>query len=291
MHKGFTVIALSSIIAAALLSLRYPASWAIGMGLAGAAYGALSSILHARGLLFVAGASPHVALASAGISSLIVMDAGTAWLVLSLAIGVSIIMAAGYMIERGFNADDAAAFMASLSSTAAVLALYRLSAIGGDVAGLIIGDPLLVGVGELVVLSLSTLAIIIALAVGGWRMIYIGMMREESLLGPTKSLAWSMILYLVLGLATVGMLRIVGYVLEHVLLLLPGIIASQAVSGWRRGLAASAIIGLSASITGLIVAVNFDVSPSGASGAILVLLFLMAHVIRGGAPWRRGGSA
>jgi ABC-type Mn2+/Zn2+ transport system permease subunit len=83
----------------------------------------------------------------------------------------------------------------------------------------------------------------------------------------------------------------VGFVLEHVLLLLPGVIASRLVSGWRRSLAASTAIGLSSAIAGLIVAVNLDVSPSGASGAILVLLFLGVMLLRGGLPWRREGSA
>ena len=280
--RGVAVVAVSALAAAYLLSLKYPLSWILAMSSAGLAYGALSSVLHARGLLFMAGAAPHVALASASVSALFFSGLGLWWLSSSILLGVVIIVTTGYLVYKGLNADIAAGFLVSLSSTIAVLALYRVSVSGGEVIGLIIGDPLLTNPGEALLLLAMAATLLAIFATHGWRLVYLGLLREESLLGTARGLLWDLSLYLVLGVVTVGMLRIVGFVLEHVLLILPGIVASHIVKGWRKGLLTSAVIGLSASIAGLAIAVVLDISPSGASGAILVLLFLYTRILRGG---------
>jgi len=73
---------------------------------------------------------------------------------------------------------------------------------------------------------------------------------------------------------------VVGFVLEHVLLLLPAAIATRLSESSRDVLVASTSVSVMASLVGLYLAVLLDQSPAGVVGLLLLAIYLAVLVLK-----------
>ncbi|WP_148678910.1 metal ABC transporter permease [Aeropyrum pernix] len=264
----------------------YPSEWVFAVAGAGLAYGSLSPTLYSRRLLFLAGAAPHSALAAASLGAVAAALTGVGGAWISLALGLTLIYAAGYSIYRGVDPDTAAALLAGFTASLGIAGLYLAGRTGASISTLVIGDPLLASRTEaLAVLALGVLFLATLLLLGD-RIAYIGVDREDAMLSGTRVWAYDLLLYTMIALSTVGLITVVGFILEHVLLLIPGALILPLTRGSRTAALAGGLAGSAAGVGGLILGGLTGIPPAAASGLILMLTYLVVLLHSG--VWRSG---
>ena len=255
-----------------------PVYWVVAAAAAGLGFGAVSGVVSARRLYFLAGGMPHTALVAvlAGLlASSFIGGSVYAWSVLFASI---FSLFAWLLLRLGVDPERAAAvYVAFASSLAVILAYYVLSGVEvhQSLWAYVLGDPLLVSPADTVFIASVSLAALLAVYT-----IYRGVVIVALDPGFAESVgirAWLYDLASVLLLAVVStaMLRVAGFVLEHVLILVPGIIAARITSSASSALRASILVAVSASLAGLAAGCLLDASPSGAAGLILSLLYIL----------------
>ena len=274
---GLTALA---ILEAFFLSPR----WVAVMLSAALAYGFMSSVVAARRLYFLAGASAHAALLAAvlalPLAALTGLAGEQAW---ALLIGLLLVYAVGYMIHRGVDPDTATAVFVAATASASVLAIYYVLTrfpLEVELWAIVVGDPLLASYREawlaLAIACLTAAAVLLTYR----EQVYVGIDREFSQLSGIRVWAYDLLAFTLLALTTVGLIKVVGFVLEHVLLLLPAAIATRLSTSSRGVLSISVSVSVLASLIGLYLAVLLDQSPAGVVGLLLLSAYLAALLVR-----------
>ena len=265
-------------LATALMAFYVNARWVAVMVSAALAYGFLSSIVAARRLYFLAGASAHSALLAAVLALPLTAITGLlseqGW---ALIVGLILMYAVGYLIYRGVEPDTATAVFVAATASASVLAIYYVLTrfpVEVELWAIIVGDPLLASKEE-AIFALSVAAITVLTTLLTYReQVYVGIDREFARLTGLRVWAYDLLTFTLLALTTVGLIKVVGFVLEHVLLLLPSAIGVRLSRSSRGVLAISACSSLSASLAGLCLAILLDQSPAGVVGLILLSAYV-----------------
>lgn len=265
-------------LATALMAFYVNARWVAVMVSAALAYGFLSSIVAARRLYFLAGASAHSALLAAVLALPLTAITGLlseqGW---ALIVGLVLMYAVGYLIYRGVEPDTATAVFVAATASASVLAIYYVLTrfpVEVELWAIIVGDPLLASREE-AIFALSVAAITVLTTLLTYReQVYVGIDREFARLTGLRVWAYDLLTFTLLALTTVGLIKVVGFVLEHVLLLLPSAIGVRLSRSSRGVLAISACSSLSASLAGLCLAILLDQSPAGVVGLILLSAYV-----------------
>ncbi len=282
MHKLELLLTLLMILLTGSMLLVFEPRWVLVMLSAALAYGSLSSIVSARRLYFLASASPHSALLAAVLSIPLTYSVGFldsyGW---SIVLSITLIYGVGYAIHRGADPDKATATFVSLTASLSVLAIYYILTtypLETDITAIIIGDPLLTRwIDVLYALSIGILSIVFVLLTYREN-VFIGIDRDSARLTGLRTSVYDLLVFTLLALATVGLLRIVGFVLEHVLILLPSAIASSVAVSSRQALYISISSSIIASLSGLYTAVLFNLSPAGTTGLILFIIYLISLI-------------
>lgn len=282
-HIGITFTML--IIAGATLSTLYiNPIWVIVMVSAALAYGSLSPVIAARRLYFLASASPHAALLAAvlGIPLTNTTRIGDEY-VWAIVVGLALIYLAGYMIYRGLDTDTATAVFVAFTASSSVIALYYVLThfpIRTNIWAIIVGDPLLAtsldALYAVVIACLTLTAIVLTCR----EQICIGVDRNYVKLAGVNVRFYDLLAYTLLALTTVALIRIVGFVLEHVLVLLPSAIAITWSRSARNAMLLSINVSLTACILGLYLSIIFNQAPAGITGLILLIIYLAVLVMR-----------
>ena len=278
-----TTMVLMVFIVIAMLVYMNPV-WVIVMASASIAYGFLSPVVASRRLYFLASASPHSALLATIIAIPISMaiPVGNVYLWAAV-IGLLLIYSVGYMIHRGVDPDIATAIYVSFTSSASVIALYYVLTrypIETDLATIVIGDPLLAGWDEAFISVAIAVLSLLFVIVSFCEQVCIGVDRDSTRLSGINTSFYDLLVFTLLGLTTVLLIRIVGFVLEHVLILLPASIAVLVTESARKTLLISVVVSVLAGLTGLYLAVLFDIAPAGATGLVLLLFYIICLVIK-----------
>ncbi|MEB3787317.1 MAG: metal ABC transporter permease [Desulfurococcales archaeon] len=266
------VVALAFIVAGLLLG---PWQWTAVMAGAALLYGSLSPIIYARRLQFLAGASPHAALSAAGIALIVSEVAGTGQYMVQIAVGLGLVLAAGALIRSGRDPDEVASLLAAGGSVVGVASLYAASVLGSTgVMAVVAGDPLLASTVEAAGIAVLG-AVIAGLAYYLAPLAsYIGVDPDDARLAGKRVDLVEAALYSMLGLAAAALITVVGFVVEHVLLLIPGAIAARLTRGSRESILASMEISVIASMTGLLASMEAPIPPAAVAGAILLAVYV-----------------
>ncbi len=257
--------------------------WVIVMASAALAYGSLSPIIASRRLFFLASASPHAALLAAALSIPLAYIVGFGGEYLwAIVIGLGLVYLAGYLIYRGLDADVATALFVAFTSSTSVLALYYVLTsfpVETSIWAIIIGDPLLAGTSDaayaLAIASISVLALTLTCR----EQICIGIDRVYVELTGVNVKLYDLLVYTVLALTTVALIKVVGFVLEHVFVLLPAAIATSVSRSARGAMLLSMNISLIAGLMGLYLSVALGLAPAGVTGIALLSSYIVALTI------------
>jgi len=253
--------------------------WLILIILTSLTYGNLSALVSAKRLYFLASVTPHSALLAV---ILAVITSNTLGLLndylWATVIGCSLLIVVGYLIYRGVNADIITSlYVASTASLSVLLMNYVLTnyKLTYSLWSIILGDPLLTTwMDVLAVAIVALLTEVITLTTIKYH-IYSGVDLDFLKLSRGYGLAYELLFYLLLGISSVALIKVTGFILQHVLILLPAITAARVCSSSRCTYILSIIVSTTAGVLGLVIAILANTSPSGSIGAILISIYLI----------------
>jgi len=253
----------------------------VAMAAASVAFGFISSLIAARRLYFLAGAAPHSALLAATLAVPLAFSLGGSPYGYAVSISIVLIYVAGYMIFRGVESDIATSILVAFAASASVLAVYYVKTsypVAFDVSAIVFGDPLLVTRSE-TLLAAATAALVAVLVLATYvENVYLGVDRDSAVITGLRVWIYDLVFFTLLGLTVAVMVKVVGFILEHVFALLPG--AAVALSSRSSGEALLDSLALSYTAMGLGagLSVATGLAPSGCAGITMLLLYVLAVV-------------
>ncbi|WP_052296929.1 metal ABC transporter solute-binding protein, Zn/Mn family [Pyrolobus fumarii] len=257
--------------------------WFLVVGGASLAFGVLSVVVAARRLYFLAAGLPHSSLLAATLAIPISMVVGGPEYLWAALIAVGMVHAFSVLVEKGIDPDVAASVYVSATASASVAVMYYVLTRFPLQAGLwayILGDPLLVGM-EDVLVALVVAALVGSVVILTYReQVCIGLDPSSVRLAGLRVKLYDVLFISVLAAASVLLLRTVGFVVEHVMILLPGAIASTIARGMWKTLVLGVLVSLTAGIAGLALAITAGVAPAAAIGGLLVGFYVAALAAR-----------
>jgi len=266
------------LVESALLAYFTNTTWFLVMASAAVAYGALSAVIAARRLFFLAGASAHSALLAAVIAIPLTETLGLGsqqlW---SIIVGILLTYTVGYMINRGIKSDIATAVFVSATASISVLAIYYVLtnySLESDIWAIIVGDPLLARWSDALYSTVIALIILMTVVLTFREQVCIGTERDCVALTGLRIKLYDWLFFTLLGLATVALIRTAGFVLEHVLILLPASIALSTSKGSLNVILTSIYVSTVSSLYALYLGVLLNHSPAAIAGIILLTIYL-----------------
>ncbi len=264
-----------------LTLVEYP-KWAMVVLSASLVYGALSTLISARRLYFLSAASAHVSLLAV-LLAIPLSEFALNERIWALTFGLILVYAVGYAIRKGMDEDVATAVLVSFSASLSVIAMYVVLTSYPTSYGLwaiVIGDPLLASWGDVAWVFSIALLTLIATILTYREQITIGLERDCAVLTGIRVELYDLLLYTLLAVATVAMIRVVGFVLEHVLIFLPSTIASLVAKDSKSMLSISVLVSVLSGMLGLQIAVAVNQAPSGVIGLLMFGIFVFLLVKR-----------
>jgi ABC-type Mn2+/Zn2+ transport system permease subunit len=257
--------------------------WFATILIASTMYGFLSPLIYARRLLYLSSASAHIALLAVVLAIPISKIALNSyfWAVM---ISLALMYAIGYTIHRGVDADTATAVFVAFTASLSVIAMYIVLTrypIEADLMGLILGDPLLATLKDVVYLLVVSAITVTSVVLTYREQVYIGLERDCAVISGINVKLYDFVFYTVLGISTVAMIKVVGFVLQHVLILLPSAIAVAIAKNSKGVVLTSVVISVVAGVVGLYLAIITNQAPSGVIGLIMFLIYAFVK-IKGG---------
>ncbi|MEM0086499.1 MAG: metal ABC transporter permease, partial [Zestosphaera sp.] len=196
--------------------------WLLTFTSLGLIFGFLSPVIAARRLYYLSAAAPHSTLFSIALSLIVT---GTSWsnnyYVVAVAVSVLLMFGVSYMVRSGLDPDVATSVFVAGTTASSVLILYYVSVnyrMTYSVNALILGDPLLISYNELVMLSLTSIMTATLVITTFRENVCAGVDIDLLKLSGVKLALYDLVPYFLLGLASVVLLRLVGYVMSHVMI-------------------------------------------------------------------------
>ncbi|MDQ7806849.1 zinc ABC transporter permease AztB [Amycolatopsis sp. A133] len=229
-----------------------------------------------RGMAFIGDAMSHGMLPGVALASLAGVN-----LVLGAAVSAGV-MALGVTVlsrSRRLSQDTTIGllFVGMLATGVIIVSHSRSFAV--DLTGFLFGDVLAVGHGDLVVLALA-LAVVAAVSVLGYRS-FVALSfdtRKAHSLGLRPGLANALLLTLV-TLTIVASFRVVGTLLVFGLLIAPAAAALFWAKRIRTIMLVAALLGILATVAGLLVSWHWGTAAGASIAAGAVLLFFLSALL------------
>lgn len=250
--------------------------WLLTIFFSSLMYGMLSPIVYARRLQFLSAASSHTALLAVLIS--IPLSKFLPDYLVSISIGLALMYAVGYAISKGVGPDNATSILVAFTASAIVITMFYVVTnydVSTDIDALIMGDPLLVTWRDVIVLSVVSTFVVSAIVLTYREQFHIGFDRDCATLAGINVKIYDAIFYTILAISTIAIIKIVGFVLQHVLILLPCAIAMRFAKGMKSLILYSTLISVFSAVVGLILALNLNIAPSGMIGLITFTFYIL----------------
>jgi len=270
--SSLVLLALS--IIASYLAVNYV--WVTVMLAAGIAYGSLAPIIASRRLYFLAGAAPHAAFLAAVMGIPLSRVIGLDPYILAIITGLVLVYVIGVAVHRGADPDIATSVFVAFTASATVIAVYfTLSAfpLETDITAIVVGDPLLATPREAIGAVALAVACLLGAGLTYCEQACIGVDPDTARLSGLRIWVYDLVLFTLLALSTVALVKIVGFVLEHVLILLPASIAVTSAWSARSTFIVSLLSSIAASLFGLYLALVFNQAPAGIAGLSLLAVY------------------
>lgn len=270
-------------LALCVFSIYEFSRWATIIIFASLTYGALSPLISARRLYFLSAASIHTALLAVVLAIPLARLTGLNEYGFAVAIGLMLTYCVGYAIYRRIDADVITAVFVSLTASLSVLAMYFVLtkfSIGADLWAIILGDPLLASREDAYYAMAVALFTVVAIVLTYREQVCIGIERDCAVLSGINVMFYDWIMYTLLGMATIAMIKIVGFVLEHVLLFLPSAIAVTLARSSKDVLIFSVFVSLISGLVGLHISVMLNQAPSGVIGLLMFLIYVAVIALK-----------
>lgn len=257
--------------------------WVLVIILSSLIYGNLSVLISARKLFFLASVTPHSALLAALIAVVLSSTSGVlnefSW---SAIIGCSLMLVVGYSIYKGADVDIVTSIYVALTASVSVTLMnYVLTTfrVGYRLWSVILGDPLLITWSDLLYVSVVALLTAVLTVFSLKYHIYAGADPDYVKLVGARKWLYDFILFLLIGITSVALIKVTGFILQHILILLPSIVAARLTESSSKAYMISLLVSLTAGVVGLQLAVLINTSPSGMIGITLITIFVISLLL------------
>ncbi|MGC8974790.1 MAG: metal ABC transporter permease [Thermoprotei archaeon] len=278
----YSFLALTLVIAGIFFGLEL--KWLLTFISLGLIFGFLSPIIAARRLYYLSAAAPHSTLFSVALSIIVT---GTSWssnyYLVAVAVSVFLMLGVGYMVRSGVDPDVATSVFVAGTTASSVLILYYVSLnyrMTYSVNALILGDPLLISHNELLTLFFALVMTAVLVVTTFRENVCAGVDIDLLKLSGVRLSLYDLVPYSLLGFASVVLLRLVGYVMSHVMILLPSLISMNLSKRACGTLAHSAGLSTVSALSGLLLSARLNISPSGSVGLFLTIIYLITFIMR-----------
>ncbi|MEM4912668.1 MAG: metal ABC transporter permease [Desulfurococcaceae archaeon] len=247
----------------------------------GGAMAAISFVVYYRRLEFLAAGATHSALLAVVLGVLLEYYTGLNHYVLALLIGLAVIYAAGVLVKMGLTPEKASALLVSFTSASAVLSVhYALTMMPGRVSlsALILGDPLLLTVDEAVLGITLSFTIIAAVYLLRRAVVETSVDEVSAKIAGLNTAFYDLVVYTLIGAVTIGMLRLAGYVMEHVFVLLPALATAEFSGSTDEHLVLTITAGVLSALLGYLLSYLVRSIPTGVTGLLLLALFILSRL-------------
>ncbi|MEM0023540.1 MAG: metal ABC transporter permease [Thermofilaceae archaeon] len=259
--------------------------WVIVMLGSSAAFGSLSPLTYARKLNYFAASLPHSALLSVALGVVASAYLGghpAAWaVVISLPLSYLLI----HLIHRGVSEDSATSVFVAFTAAGSVAAIYYvLTSVPVRVSlwSYILGDPLLTTWDDALLTAAIGAATFIASRLLLMQEMLIGLDSEFAAASGLRVKLHNYLLATLLTITSVSLLRSVGFVVEHVALLLPSALAAQIARSAREFFTVSVASSTAAGLIGLFLSRILNAAPAAMMGFTLLGMYALSLLVKGG---------
>ncbi|MEM1541846.1 MAG: metal ABC transporter permease [Ignisphaera sp.] len=258
--------------------------WILAIILSATIYGSVSPLIAARRLYFLASEVSHIALFAVTISVALSRETPlNSEILWAIMVGLAIVYVVGYAIHKGFDPDMATSIVVSATASSSVVSMFAVLTryrVEYSLWSIILGDPLLTTWRDIQILAAIGLVLLItALAI--YRVtIYIGIDRDTVMLSVKNTHIYEFLFFTVLGVACIALMRIIGYIVEHVLLLLPALTAINSVEGSNRVLALSIYMSIVSGLLGLVLSYWLNIAPASGIGFTALTMYMLSIALK-----------
>ncbi|MEZ0393609.1 MAG: metal ABC transporter permease [Desulfurococcaceae archaeon] len=258
--------------------------WPTTMVLLALGFSSVGTITMYRRLYYLVASAPHMAFfaATSGLAMAYLLVWGHE-LELSLAVGTLLMLAAGFAISSGSDPDAITSVVVGATTAGGVLLAFLVLTrvpVYFDVTALMLGQPLLASPSDLMIAGIVVAISVLALLLTLHEQISLGLDRTSfRVAGPNPTL-YDFLAYLLIGINVVGLLKIAGYVLEHVLLLMPPAVVSLLSRSARSAIAMLYNVTIASALLGLHMGLALNLPPTGFMGLVLLTLYVVAQIMR-----------
>ena len=274
-RASIALAALSSALALAASLAVGSASACVTMAIAAASFSLLGALAAVRRMVFLAAATPHTSVFSVALAVALAGFSASSYVAMFLA---SLALALGALaLSRKLGTDVSTGVVVSLAATGTTLSLYYLATRGVSISSLIVGEaPSQLSVSIPIAVASAAIAIYTPLFLHS----HLLTSMDEDVAKLAGVRVWLHDLALAAMFAGIGIATVtsVGFVAQHVLVLVPPAIASSVGKGCRAGLATSTAIAIASACSGTLIARYLGIAPAGAVGAILVASYALSEL-------------
>ncbi|MEM1741892.1 MAG: metal ABC transporter permease, partial [Desulfurococcaceae archaeon] len=232
---------------------------------------------------FLAGEAPHTALLAVTLSIPLYRILGGFPIIYSILLSLCIMYLTWFLINKGIEQNIAVSIIVGLTTSLSIVSIYYVLtnySIEYSLSSIIIGDPLLVDLFEISVLVILAVICLLITLLTYHEQLSISIDIVSTRLSGVNIVVYDLIAYTLIGIGVVGLLKIVGYILEHVLILIPSSIATIVSKSAREALILSILLALNSSLIGLHLSILLNLPPSGLIGFVLLVIYLASMVSR-----------
>ncbi|MEM2021944.1 MAG: metal ABC transporter permease [Zestosphaera sp.] len=275
---------ISALLLGLSMLLRMELKWITTFISLGLLFGFLSPVIAARRLYYLSAAAPHASLLSITLSIIVTESIGfNNYYLASTLVAILMMLGVNYLVRSGLDPDVATSAFVAGSATSSVLLLHYVLVNYRPVYSinaLMLGDPLLVSFQEVLILVVILIVTIAVVLTTFRENICVGIDADLVRLSGVKAIFYDLTPYVLIAINAIVLVKLVGYVLSHVMILLPSLASMNLSKQARETLIHS--VGLSAvtALAGLLLSTYLNVSPSGAIGGTLTLIYLATLVKR-----------
>lgn len=259
--------------------MLFEIKWIILVILAGLAFGVLSPVVTARKMMFLAAAMPHSALLAAVLGIPLSVAYGLSPSIWAIVIGTPLPLIIYVLEKKGVEEDiGTSVYVATTASLSVALIYYVLTRypMESNLWSYILGDPLLSTWNDIYIVSIITLLLLALLAPFMREQILLGVDRDFAVSSGIHASLYDIVFLLLLSLSSIGFMRTVGYVLEHVLILLPASLALIISNSGRKVVLYSITAAVLSAIIGLFVGISLNLQVSASVGLVLLASYVLA---------------
>ncbi|MEM1675203.1 MAG: metal ABC transporter permease [Desulfurococcaceae archaeon] len=279
----YVAVFLFSTIYALLLFFTYNPLWVLTIILSSMVFSTIGTIVSLRRLQFLAGEAPHTALLAVTLSIPLYRILGGFPIIYSILLSLCIMYLTWFLINKGIEQNIAVSIIVGLTTSLSIVSIYYVLtnySIEYSLSSIIIGDPLLVDLFEISVLVILAVICLLITLLTYHEQLSISIDIVSTRLSGVNIVVYDLIAYTLIGIGVVGLLKIVGYILEHVLILIPSSIATIVSKSAREALILSILLALNSSLIGLHLSILLNLPPSGLIGFVLLVIYLASMVSR-----------